>query len=146
MEVDKKIKFHRVLGVEYTTRVKRFSNTEYIVKSYFIISMSLFGLFFGYSKKIYSHFYSEKTVVTMVSVSRESDSHETPGQVPAPVRIISIVVWQSVLPLLLSLCVRPFQTFFFKKIKLRIQYLRCTREGKVHPLENTSNKYIFLIY
>ena len=65
VEVDKKIKFHRVLGVEYTTRVKRFSNTEYIVKSYFIISMSLFGLFFGYSKKIYSHFYSEKTVVTI---------------------------------------------------------------------------------
>ena len=46
------------------------------------------------------------------------------SQVPATVRIISIVVWQSFLPVLLLLYVKPFQTFCIKKIKVKINLLR----------------------
>ena len=63
VEADKKIKFHRVLALEYLTRLKRFSNTEYVVKSYFMITMSIIGLLVGYSRNIYTHFYPNNYTV-----------------------------------------------------------------------------------
>ena len=64
-EADKKIKFHRVLALEYMTRLKRFSNTEYVVKSYFMITMSFIGLVVGYFSNIYSHFYPNNYTVSL---------------------------------------------------------------------------------
>ena len=65
VEVDKKIKFHRVLALEYMTRLKRYSNTEYVVKSYFMICMSIIGLLVGYSRNIYTHFYPNNYTVSL---------------------------------------------------------------------------------
>ena len=53
-------------------------------------------------------------------------------KVPAPVRIISIVFWQSTLPLLLFLLVKPFQAFCIKKVKVKLQSIRsilCSRRN-----------------
>ena len=57
VEADKKIKFHRVLALEYMTRLKKFSNTEYVVKSYFMITMCIIGLLVSYLRNIYTQFY-----------------------------------------------------------------------------------------
>ena len=65
VEAYKKIKFHRVLALEYVTRVQRLSNTEYVVKSYFMITMSFIGLVVGYFSNIYSHFYPNNYTVSL---------------------------------------------------------------------------------
>ena len=121
VEADKKIKFHRVLALEYLTRLKRYSNTEYVVKSYFMITMCIIGLLVGYLRNIYTHFYPNNYTVSYENIL--STLEKKTSQVPATVRIISIVVWQSFLPILLLLCVKPFQTFCKKKIKSKLNNL-----------------------
>ena len=79
VEADKKIKFHRVLALEYMTRLKRFSNTEYVVKSYFMICMSIIGLLVGYSRNIYTHFYPDNNTVILNQKSCPGSSETITG-------------------------------------------------------------------
>ena len=56
VEIDKKIKFHKVLGLEYMLTMKNYSNTEYLVKSWIIIVMGIVGFFVAFFQAIYNAF------------------------------------------------------------------------------------------
>ena len=53
MEIDKKIKFQKVLGVEYLIKMKKYSNTEYLVKSWIMVIMGIAALFVAFLQTIY---------------------------------------------------------------------------------------------
>ena len=60
-EFDKRVKFHKVLYVEYLQSMKRYSNTEYIFRSWipFVTGLGTFIIF--YTSNIYkSLFYQEE--------------------------------------------------------------------------------------
>ena len=42
-EIDKRITFHHVLGVEYLMKIGKYSNTEYVVKSWIMIAIAILG-------------------------------------------------------------------------------------------------------
>ena len=67
VEIHKKIKFHKVMGMEYMTRLGRFSNADYLIKSYIQIFMLIIGLLVGYSGSIYTYFYPEVDAVILSS-------------------------------------------------------------------------------
>ena len=53
VEIDKKIKFQKVLGVEYLIKMKKYSNTEYLVKSWIMVIMGIAALFVAFLQTIY---------------------------------------------------------------------------------------------
>ena len=52
-EVDKKIRFHKVLGVEYMMKMGKYSNLEYVAKSWVMMIIALMGLFVAFFRSIY---------------------------------------------------------------------------------------------
>ena len=54
MEIDKKIRFRKVLGLEYMIKMKKYSNTEYLVKSWIMIIIGIVGLFVSFFQSIYN--------------------------------------------------------------------------------------------
>ena len=54
VEIDKKIKFHKVLGLEYMLKMKNYSNTEYLVKSWIMFVMVIVGLFVAFFQSFYN--------------------------------------------------------------------------------------------
>ena len=67
-EIDKRITFHRVLGVEAMSKVGKFSNTEYVVKSWIMILTAILGLLAAFFNTIYNAIYREE----MEMVRRDS--------------------------------------------------------------------------
>ena len=53
VEIDKKIKFHKVLGLEYMMKMKNYSNTEYLVKSWIMVIMGIVGFFVAFFQTIF---------------------------------------------------------------------------------------------
>lgn len=58
VEIDKKIKFHRVLSLEYVLKVKNYSNTEYLIKSWIMVVMVIVGFFVAFFQAIYNYYSS----------------------------------------------------------------------------------------
>ena len=56
VEIDKKIKFHKVLGLEYMMTMKNYSNTEFLIKSWIMVVMIFVGLFVAFFQAIYNAF------------------------------------------------------------------------------------------
>ena len=54
VEIDKKIKFHKVLGLEYMMTMKNYSNTEFLIKSWIMVVMIFVGLFVAFFQAIYN--------------------------------------------------------------------------------------------
>ena len=54
MEIDKKIRFRKVLTLEYMLKMKKYSNTEYLVKSWIMIIIGIVGLFVSFFQTIYN--------------------------------------------------------------------------------------------
>ena len=54
VEIDKKIKFHKVLGLEYMMTMKNYSNTEFLIKSWIMVVMVFVGLFVAFFQAIYN--------------------------------------------------------------------------------------------
>ena len=54
VEIDKKIKFHKVLGLEYMIKMKNYSNTEYLVKSWIMVVMGIVGFFVAFFQTIFN--------------------------------------------------------------------------------------------
>ena len=54
MEIDKKIRFQKILSLEYMMKMKKYSNTEYLVKSWIMIIIGLVGLFVSFFQTIYN--------------------------------------------------------------------------------------------
>ena len=88
VEIDKRIKFHKVLGLEYMMKVKNYSNTEYLVKSWIMITFSLIFFIIAFFPTLYRLLTAETTVV------------------PAWLRILLLFLWQSFPPAIIILCVR----------------------------------------
>ena len=63
VEIDKRITFHKVLGIEYSLQLKKYSNTEYLVKSWVMIAISITGFMVTVSGYVYSY-YTFKPVST----------------------------------------------------------------------------------
>ena len=53
VEIDKRIKFHKVLGLEYMMKVKNYSNTEYLVKSWIMITFALIFFIIAFFPTLY---------------------------------------------------------------------------------------------
>ena len=53
VEIDKKKKFQKVLGVEYLIKMKKYSNTEYLVKSWIMVIMGIAAFFVTFLQTIY---------------------------------------------------------------------------------------------
>ena len=60
-EIDKRITFHRVLGVEAMARVGRYSNTEFLVKSWIMLLTAALALITAFYASIYNAIYKEET-------------------------------------------------------------------------------------
>ena len=56
VEIDKKIRFQKILSLEYMMKMKKYSNTEYLVKSWIMIIIGLVGLFVSFFQTIYNAF------------------------------------------------------------------------------------------
>ena len=54
VEIDKKIRFHKVYGVEYLMRMKKYSNTEYLARSWLIVIIGMAGLFVAFRQTIHN--------------------------------------------------------------------------------------------
>ena len=54
VEIDKKIKFHKVLGLEYMMTMKNYSNTEFLIKSWIMVIMMFVGFFVAFFQAIYN--------------------------------------------------------------------------------------------
>ena len=54
VEIDKKIRFRKVLTLEYMLKMKKYSNTEYLVKSWIMIIIGIVGLFVSFFQTIYN--------------------------------------------------------------------------------------------
>ena len=54
VEIDKKIRFHKVLGLEYMMKMKKYSNTEYLVKSWIMIIIGIVALIVAFFQTIYN--------------------------------------------------------------------------------------------
>ena len=54
VEIDKKIKFQKVIGLEYMMKMKNYSNTEYLIKSWIMVIMGVVGFFVAYFQTIYN--------------------------------------------------------------------------------------------
>ena len=54
MEIDKRIRFRKVLTLEYMLKMKKYSNTEYLVKSWIMIIIGIVGLFVSFFQTIYN--------------------------------------------------------------------------------------------
>ena len=54
VEIDKKIRFQKILSLEYMLKMKKYSNTEYLVKSWIMIIIGLVGLFVSFFQTIYN--------------------------------------------------------------------------------------------
>ena len=91
VEIDKRIKFHKVLGLEYMMKVKNYSNTEYLVKSWIMITFSLIFFIIAFFPTLYRLLTAEDAVTTVV---------------PAWLRILLLFLWQSFPPAIIILCVR----------------------------------------
>ena len=56
VEIDKKIKFHKVLGLEYMMKMKNYSNTEFLIKSWIMVIMGIVGFFVAFFQTIFNAF------------------------------------------------------------------------------------------
>ena len=63
--VDKKIKFHKVIGMEHMLRMKKFSNSEHIFKLSLLISITIVGLIMGIFKAVYTEAHPSKESVSL---------------------------------------------------------------------------------
>ena len=54
VEIDKRIRFRKVLTLEYMLKMKKYSNTEYLVKSWIMIIIGIVGLFVSFFQTIYN--------------------------------------------------------------------------------------------
>ena len=54
VEIDKKIRFHKILGLEYMMKMKKYSNTEYLVKSWIMIIIGIVALIVAFFQTIYN--------------------------------------------------------------------------------------------
>ena len=54
VEIDKKIKFHKVLGLEYMMKMKNYSNTEFLIKSWIMVIMGIVGFFVAFFQTIFN--------------------------------------------------------------------------------------------
>ena len=65
-EIDKRVKFHKVLYVEYLQSMKRYSNTEYIFRSWFPFVTGLGTFIIFYTSNIYKRFFYQEESPTVV--------------------------------------------------------------------------------
>ena len=56
VEIDKRIRFHKVLGLEHMMKMKKYSNTEYLVKSRIMITIGIVAIIVAFFKTIYNTF------------------------------------------------------------------------------------------
>ena len=73
VEIDKKIKFHKVLGLEYMIKMKNYSNTDYLIKSWIMVIMGIVGLFVAYFQTIFNTLIGSietKTVGSVLHVTK----------------------------------------------------------------------------
>ena len=54
VEIDKRIKFHKVLGLEYMMKMKKYSNTEFLVKSWIMIIIGIVAIIVAFFQTIYN--------------------------------------------------------------------------------------------
>ena len=59
MEIDKRLQFQKVLGLEYALKVQKYSNTEFIVKSWIMVCIGIVGFFVAFFGIFFSAFKSE---------------------------------------------------------------------------------------
>ena len=67
--IDKKIKFHKVIGIEYMLRMKKFSNSETHFKRSIFLFFAIMAVLVSMSKKIFLFFYPETTSVSEIGYS-----------------------------------------------------------------------------
>ena len=67
-EVDKRVKFHKVLSVEYMLTVKKFSNMEYIFRSWFPFVTGIMTFLIFYTSYIYKKFQNEEESLAVVRI------------------------------------------------------------------------------
>ena len=67
-EVDKRVKFHKVLAVEYMLTMKKFSNMEYIFRSWFPFATGIMTFLIFYTSYIYKNFQNEEESLAVVRV------------------------------------------------------------------------------
>ena len=65
-EVDKRVKFHKVLAVEYMLTMKNFSNMEYIFRSWFPFVTGIVTFLIFYTSYIYKNFQNNKESLAVV--------------------------------------------------------------------------------
>ena len=56
VEIDKRIRFHKVLGLEHMMKMKKYSNTEYLVKSRIMITIGIVAIIVAFFQTIYNVF------------------------------------------------------------------------------------------
>ena len=93
-EIDKRITFHHVLGVEYMMKVGKYSNTEYVVKSWIMMVIAILGFIAAFANT--SNIFS---------------------------RLVVLCVWQSGPPLIIFMFVTSFKEFVFKRISNQLDYV-----------------------
>ena len=107
----------RLINVEYLQSMKRYSNTEYIFRSWFpfVIGLGTFIIF--YTSNIYKRFYYQEEYPTVVRFCSFLWLKKKMFKVPAWVRFLTFFLWQNVPPLLLILFYKPLKHF----MKIRIE-------------------------
>ena len=65
-EVDKRVKFHKVLAVEYMLTMKKFSSMEYIFRSWFPFVTGIVTFLIFYTSYIYKNFQNEEESLAVV--------------------------------------------------------------------------------
>ena len=101
VEIDKRLKFHKILGLEYMLKVQKYSNTEYLIKSWIMITTGIISFIVVFSHNLYIFINPNSNVIYL----------------PAWLRILTYFLWQSAPPLLVF---RSIQTFAFKRIRIAI--------------------------
>ena len=125
VEIDKKIKFHKVLGLEYMMKMKNYSNTEFLIKSWIMVIMGIVGFFVAFFQTIFN------ALITMEPGSMETKIVEsvlhitkyicTILKVPAWLRFLTLLMWQTFAPALAAYSLKDFFINYFLESFNRIR-------------------------
>lgn len=67
VEASRKFKFQKVYSVEQMVNEGRFSNADYIVKSWTLIALASIGIIFSFFNSIYSYIFLESSIKVKVT-------------------------------------------------------------------------------
>ena len=67
VEASRKFRFQKVYSVEQMVNEGRFSNADYIVKSWTLIALASIGIIFSFFNSIYSYIFQDNLIRVMLS-------------------------------------------------------------------------------